>query len=125
MAEVKQQLIYIVDDEPVQAEILKDHLADVHKCEVKIFETGEDCLAVIEKEKPTIVFLDYNLDSKVKNAMNGIDVLKEIKKRLPNTECVMLSGQNKIVANQCNMELSNIFLKAKVQFKKLKKQFLI
>jgi periplasmic protein TonB len=101
MAEVKQQLIYIVDDEPVQAEILKDHLVNVHKCEVKIFETGEDCLAIIEKQKPTIVFLDYNLDSKVRNAMNGIDVLKEIKKRLPDTECVMLSGQNKIeVATQ-------------------------
>lgn len=100
MAEVKQ-LIYIVDDEPLQAEILKDHLVKVHKCEIKVFGTGEDALAVIDKDKPSIVFLDYNLDSQVRNAMNGVDILKEIKRRLPKTECVMLSGQNKIeVANQ-------------------------
>lgn len=100
MAEAKQ-LIYIVDDEPLQAEILKDHLEKVHKCEIKIYETGEAALDNLDKDKPSIVFLDYNLDSKVRNAMNGVDVLKEIKKRLPKTECVMLSGVNKIeVADQ-------------------------
>lgn len=100
MADVKQ-LIYIVDDEPLQAEILKDHLVKVHKCEIKIFATGEDCLKQLEKDKPSIVFLDYNLDSQVRDAMNGVELLKVIKAKLPQTECVMLSGQNKIeVANQ-------------------------
>jgi protein TonB len=100
MADVKQ-LIYIVDDEPLQAEILKDHLVKVHKCEIKIFATGEDCLKQLEKDKPSIVFLDYNLDSQVRDAMNGVELLKVIKAKLPKTECVMLSGQNKIeVANQ-------------------------
>ncbi len=100
MADVKQ-LIYIVDDEPLQAEILKDHLVKVHKCEIKVFATGEECLKHLEKDKPSIVFLDYNLDSQVRDAMNGVELLKVIKSKLPKTECVMLSGQNKIeVANQ-------------------------
>ena len=100
MADVKQ-LIYIVDDEPLQAEILKDHLVKVHKCEIKVFATGEECLKFLEKDKPSIVFLDYNLDSQVRDAMNGVELLKVIKAKLPKTECVMLSGQNKIeVANQ-------------------------
>jgi protein TonB len=100
MADVKQ-LIYIVDDEPLQAEILKDHLVKVHKCEIKVFATGEECLKFLEKDKPSIVFLDYNLDSQVRDAMNGVELLKVIKSKLPKTECVMLSGQNKIdVANQ-------------------------
>lgn len=100
MADVKQ-LIYIVDDEPLQAEILKDHLVKVHKCEIKVFVTGEECLKFLEKDKPSIVFLDYNLDSQVRDAMNGVELLKVIKAKLPKTECVMLSGQNKIeVANQ-------------------------
>jgi protein TonB len=100
MADVKQ-LIYIVDDEPLQAEILKDHLVKVHKCEIKVFATGEECLKHLEKDKPSIVFLDYNLDSQVRDAMNGVELLKVIKAKLPKTECVMLSGQNKIdVANQ-------------------------
>lgn len=104
MAEVKQ-LIYIVDDEPLQAEILKDHLMKAHRCDIKIYETGEAALANLEKEKPSIVFLDYNLDSKIRNAMNGVDVLKEIKKKSPQTECVMLSGVNKIeVAEQAIRE---------------------
>lgn len=100
MADIKQ-LIYIVDDEPLQAEVLKDHLVSVYKCDINIFSTGEDALAVIEKQKPSIVFLDYNLDSKVRDAMNGVDILKEIKKRVPETQCIMLSGQNKVeVAEQ-------------------------
>ncbi|MFM1744416.1 MAG: hypothetical protein RLZZ630_353, partial [Bacteroidota bacterium] len=46
--------------------------------------------------KPSIVFLDYNLDSKVRQAMDGIDVLKEIKELDPQIEVVMISGQDKI-----------------------------
>ncbi len=98
----KKQFIYIVDDEPLQLELLKDHLSSkMAGYEILTFDTGEAALAAFNNHKPTIVFLDYNLDSKVKGAMDGLKVLEQIKKLSPKTEVVMISGQNRIeVADQ-------------------------
>lgn len=93
----KKQIIYIVDDEPMQQEMLKDHLSGkMSGSEIFTFGTGEACLEVIKKRKPNIVFLDYNLDSQVKGAMDGLAVLEEIKKLSPETEVIMISGQDRI-----------------------------
>lgn len=94
MADLRQ-LIFIVDDDPVLAEMLKDHLSKMTSYQIKIFETGEDCLNHIQ-EKPGIVFLDFYLNSVNKDAMDGLDVLQEIKKIDPEIDVVMLSGQDKI-----------------------------
>lgn len=94
MADLRQ-LIFIVDDDPVLAEMLKDHLSKMTSYQIKIFETGEDCLNHLQ-EKPGIVFLDFYLNSVNKDAMDGLDVLQEIKKIDPDIDVVMLSGQDKI-----------------------------
>jgi DNA-binding NtrC family response regulator len=87
--------IFIVDDDPMAADLLKDHLEKVSKYNVKIFSTGEECLEETG-EQPSIVFLDFHLDSVNKDAMDGLEVLREIKAKSPETEVVMLSGQDKI-----------------------------
>jgi len=87
--------IFVVDDDPVLAEMLRDHLAKMTSYEVRIFSTGEECLKNIH-EKPGIIFLDFYLNSVNKNAMDGLDVLREIKEASPETDVVMLSGQDKI-----------------------------
>jgi len=89
-------LIYIVDDEPLQRELLKDHLAKMSKYEIHDFPTGEECLAAAKVRMPSIVFMDYYLNSQVKDAMDGIDVLRELKTANPELEVVMISGQDKI-----------------------------
>lgn len=86
---------FIVDDDPMQVQMLKDHLSDKLKLNITTFSTGEDCLSNMDKE-PVIVVLDYYLNSVEKNAANGIDILKKIKAKAPNTEVIMLSGQEKI-----------------------------
>ena len=87
--------LFIVDDDPVLAEMLKDHLSKMTNYEVKIFDTGEECLKNMG-EKPGIVFLDFYLNSVNKDAMDGLEVLQEIKKVDPETDVVILSGQDKI-----------------------------
>ncbi len=87
--------IFIVDDDPILAEMLKDHLVKMTSYEVKVFNSGEEILKSMT-ELPGIVFLDFYLDSVNKNAMNGLEVLQEIKKISPETDVVMLSGQDKI-----------------------------
>ena len=95
MSEFKP-LILIVDDEPMQREMLREHLEKMSNFEIHAFGTGEECLAAAKIRSPTIVFLDYQLNNEVKDAMDGIEVLKELKGIYPETDVVMISGQDKI-----------------------------
>ena len=87
--------VFIVDDDPMQVQMLKDHLSEKLTVNITTFSTGEDCLSNLDKN-PEVVVLDYYLDSVEKNAANGIEILKKIKTRNPDTEVIMLSGQEKI-----------------------------
>ena len=87
--------IFIVDDDPMQAMMLQDYLSKYSTFDVKVFHSGEECMKNIGLG-PQIVFLDYNFDKAGKDAMNGTEILKEIKAASPETEVVMFSGQDKI-----------------------------
>lgn len=87
--------IFIVDDDPTQAMMLQDYLSKYSTFTVHIFNSGEECLKNLNLN-PQIIFLDYNFDKAGKDAMNGIDVLKEIKAQHPSSEVVMFSGQDRI-----------------------------
>jgi DNA-binding NtrC family response regulator len=91
-----QRLIYIVDDAPLERDMLKDHLSKMSAYELHTFSTGEEVLGAMRVRVPAIVFLDYHLSSEVRDAMDGIEVLQEIRKISPETEVVMISGQDKI-----------------------------
>ena len=94
---VNKKLIYIVDDVQMQRELLADHLtANMPAYEVHCFSTGEECIAAVKVRPAEIIFLDYNLNSQVKDAMDGIEALQELKSIAPQTEVVMISGQDKI-----------------------------
>ena len=85
--------IFIVDDEPLLSEMLSDYLKEQHLgFKIKSFATGEACLERLH-ENPDAVVLDYYLNSKEKDASNGIDILKEIKKQNKNLPVIMLSSQ--------------------------------
>ncbi len=89
--------VYLVDDDKVYLKglehSLNEKLAD--KIRIKTFQTGEDFLKSIT-EPPDIAILDYYLNSREKDAMNGISVLKKVKKAAPGIQVVMLSGQDNI-----------------------------
>lgn len=85
--------IFIVDDEPLLSEMLADYLKEQYKgFNIVSFPTGEACLQSLD-EQPDAVVLDYYLNSKEKDAANGIDILKEIKKRNKALPVIMLSSQ--------------------------------
>lgn len=85
--------VFIVDDEPLLSEMLTDYLTDHYDgFNIKSFPTGEACLQSLD-EQPDVVILDYYLNSKEKNAANGIDILKEIKKRNKALPVIILSSQ--------------------------------
>jgi DNA-binding NtrC family response regulator len=89
------QTIFIVDDDPMQAMMLQDYLSKYSTISIHVFGSGEECLKNMGLN-PQIIFLDYNFDLVGKDAMDGLDILKEVKKLAPDTEVVMFSGQDKI-----------------------------
>ncbi len=92
---MKPLKIFVVDDDPIQLEMITDHLGKFKNFIFQTFATGEKLLEKIA-EKPDIIILDYNLDSVDKDAMEGIDVLQEIKKIDDTIEVIMYSGQDNI-----------------------------
>ncbi|MDX1478478.1 MAG: response regulator [Saprospiraceae bacterium] len=86
--------IFIVDDEPLLTEMLSDYLSGRNPgFDIRSFPTGEACLQRLEDD-PDLVILDYYLNSREKEAANGIDILREIKARNKALPVIMLSSQN-------------------------------
>ncbi|GIX41792.1 MAG: sigma-54-dependent Fis family transcriptional regulator [Leptospiraceae bacterium] len=80
------QKIYIIDDDKNIRTSLKEVLED-EGYEVQVFASGKNCLKQLEKERPSVIFLDVWL-----NKEDGIDVLKEIKNIYPALPVIMISG---------------------------------
>lgn len=91
-----KRYLFIVDDEPIQNEMLKDYLTERYLYDIKIYDNGEAALAQLDELKPEIVILDYHLNNNKHDAKNGLDILKLIKDKQPDTQVVMLSGQDKM-----------------------------
>ena len=66
-----KQSVYIVDDDPLFAQMLHDHITADGMRKVRVFHSGEECLQHLF-EKPNTIILDYHLDSVQKSAANGL-----------------------------------------------------
>ncbi len=94
-ADQSTQYIFLVDDEPIQSEMLKDHLSERFKYKFKSYDTGEGAIKDLGLN-PHIVILDYHLNAHLPNAKNGVDILKQIRETNKNINVIMLSGQDRI-----------------------------
>lgn len=90
----KPQKIFIVDDDEMLSEALKDFLTRKNPHQVHCYKTGEECLRNLS-ENPNIIILDYNLNSVEKDAANGMEILQVIKKTMPFVHVIMLSSQER------------------------------
>lgn len=99
--------VFLVDDNEVFLKTLALSLSEHFKSEIQIktFTTGEDCMNKIQQDPETaadIVILDYHLNTDSKNAMNGFDILKKIKKINSGIIVIMLSAEDKLqIAIDC------------------------
>ncbi len=95
MATQSNRYMFLVDDEPIQNEMLKDYLSERFLYNIKIYDNAEDALKNMNLN-PEIIVLDYHLNAHKADAMNGVDALKKFKEHYPKTQVIMLSGQDKI-----------------------------
>ena len=86
--------IFIVDDDPMTVEALTDYLTRTVSHQVRSFDTGEECLKHLS-ESPDVIILDYFLNSVQRNAADGMQILKSIKKIYPQMHVIMLSSQER------------------------------
>ncbi len=90
-----KKLVYIVDDDPLQVQLMSDYLKEKFPFDVRGFSTGEEAVNNLPNH-PDIVILDYYLNSVKADARNGSEILQFIKKEFPNIQVIMVSGQDSI-----------------------------
>lgn len=88
-----KKLVYVVDDDPMQVQMMSDHLKEKFDFDVRGFSTGEEAVNNLPNH-PDIVVLDYYLNSVKAEARNGAEILQFIKKEFPNIQVIMVSGQD-------------------------------
>ena len=79
--------ILIVDDEQMILELTSMVLAS-RGFEVRTVDNATDGYEIIERERPALVLLDYMMPR-----VNGLDALKEIRARFPDTYVIMFTGK--------------------------------
>ena len=113
----KPKKIFIVYDDVMLTEALSDYLTRKVPHQVSCYHTGEEALKHIGSN-PEIIILDFYMNTVVKDASTGMEVLEAIHKNYPNTKVIMLSDQDSLeTATNCiNNGAYNYFSKNEVAF---------
>lgn len=82
--------IFLVDDDPFMIELNRQHLNNLGYTDISFFTDGQTCLNHLV-EMPDVVFVDYNMDH-----MDGLTLLKKIKRFDPNIFIVFVSAQEQL-----------------------------
>lgn len=83
---MEREKILIIDDEKPTLKMFSLFL-DVYGFAILTAESGEEGLEVFDRERPEIVLTDIKMPG-----MDGIEVLREIKRRSPTTEVIVITG---------------------------------
>ncbi len=89
--ELSNTRLLLVDDDPAWQAALEAKVAKGYN--YKVCASGEECIAALSDFKPDIVVLDHDLGNP---DLDGLKVLKQIKKELPNTKIIMFTGQEDV-----------------------------
>ncbi len=82
--------IFIIEDDRFYSEIIKYHLELNPDYTIEVFTDGKSALKAL-KDRPDMVCLDFSLPD-----IDGVDLLKRIKQISPQTEVVIVSGQEDV-----------------------------
>lgn len=81
-----KEKILVIDDEKTTLKMFRLFL-DLYGFDIHTAECGEEGLEVFDRERPEIVLTDIKMPG-----MDGIEVLKKIKSRAPETEVIVITG---------------------------------
>jgi two-component system, NtrC family, response regulator AtoC len=78
-----------VEDNKLYARLLKKQLFD-DQYRIKVFYNGRDCMSSLD-ELPDLITLDYTLPD-----VSGHEVLRTIRKKVPDARVIIISAQESI-----------------------------
>ena len=84
--EKEKAKVLVVDDEEVIRQSFERSLSGV-RCTVRTALSGHDAIRLMEEEPCDVVLVDIRMPG-----MNGIELLREIKDRWPESEVVVITG---------------------------------
>jgi len=89
----------LVDDEKEFVQTLSDRL-QTRDLNSAIAYDGDEALSYIEKDEPDVMVLDLKMPG-----VNGMDVLRKVKKERPHVEVIILTGHGSETDKTLAMEL--------------------
>lgn len=113
----KTYLIYVVEDNKILNRVTTEYLKKNGYTNVKSFHSGEECLESLKNgEIPDVVVEDYDM-----NGINGIEVLKIVKKKLQKTQFIFLTSNDdvEIAVNTIKYGAFDYIVKDKMAMEKL------
>ncbi len=87
------KLIFFVDDDKMMLNLVEYTLKNRQDCEINTYQTGEDCLNELDLS-PDLIILDHIFEGDSSAFSNGLDILKEIKKKDNSVKVIILSSLN-------------------------------
>jgi len=94
MATKQPAHIVVIEDNAHMAEMIKDFLSEKFSgVRLTLYRTGEEALNAMQSA-PSAVLLDYNLDTQNTHALNGIQVMMQMKQKF-DVPIVFLTAQER------------------------------
>lgn len=90
MENIKNPLIFIVEDSVIYKDLIIGHLQSKKFTNIQSFNSGEECLRALG-QKPDIIILDYTFDG-----MNGLEFMRKVKTEQPEVDFIFISAQNDV-----------------------------
>ena len=91
----KEVRIFVVDDNLTYLMALGSYLKTNPYYRIYCYRSGEECIENMNID-PDVVILDYYLNDGTEGLMNGIEILKTIKKMSPGISVIILSEQKSL-----------------------------
>ena len=91
--------ILLVDDEKEFVQTLSERL-QVRNLESAIAYDGEQALSIVQNDAPEVMVLDLKMPG-----LDGLEVLRQVKKKHPDTEVIILTGHGSVIEENIAMEL--------------------
>lgn len=90
----KLNSVYVIEDNPVELDMIIDFLGKYPNLSVKGFFNGDACIkdVVVSKVFPDLILIDYFLDSNLAASKDGLEILAKLKEISPNSEIIMFTS---------------------------------
>lgn len=107
MQNIKNPLIFIVEDNVVYKDLIVGHLQSKKYTNIKTFDNAGECLKALHL-KPDIIVLDYSY-----GGISGLDLMRKVKEEHPEVDFIFISGQNdlEVAVNLMKMGASDYVVK--------------